>query len=202
MSIAIILAGAVLVIDSRLRSALVAYVIFTLSVLWMSHPHGHEATATGIALFSILAFIKIVVGPSAILWLRLHHRVPDDLAPSFNLGIRVAVAALALYLAQYFSHAQAFTSAPGGTIVFYAFFSSICIVILHRNLLAHVVGLLALGSAVTLAAAVFAPSLPGAIELADTFDAIFATFIAIAVARAVILHDPRLDMRSLRDLRG
>jgi hydrogenase-4 membrane subunit HyfE len=73
---------------------------------------------------------------------------------------------------------------------------------MHRNLLAHVVGLLSLGSAITLAAAVFAPSLPGAIELAGTFDAVFATFIAIAVARAVILHDPRLDIRSLRGLRG
>jgi len=202
MSVVIILAGAVLVIDSRLRSALVAYVVFTLSVLWVAHPQGPQANAMGITLFAMLAFVKVVVGPAAVLWLRMRYRVPDDLVPSFNLGIRIGVVAVALYLARYFSHAQAFSDAPGATTVFYAFFASICVVILHRNLLAHVVGLLALGSAVTLAAAVFAPSLPGAIELADTFDAVFATFIAIAVARAVIQHDPHLDMRSLRNLRG
>ncbi len=202
MSIAIILSGAVLVIDSRLRSALVAYVVFTLSVLWLSYPRGHEASVVGVALFAGLAFIKVIVGPSAILWLRIKYRAPDDLAPSFSLGVRVAVVVLALFVAQYFSRAQAFYDASAGMIVFNAIFTSICVVLLHRNLLAHVIGLLGLGSAVTLAAAVFAPALPGAIEMADTFDAVFATFIAIAVARAVILHDPRLDIRSLRGLRG
>ncbi len=202
MSVVIILAGAVLVIDSRLRSALAAYVVFTLGALWVAHPQGPQTSAAAIALFAALAFVKVVAGPAAVLWLRMRYRVPDGLMPSFNLGIRIGVVAVALYLARYFSHAQAFSDAPGATTVFYAFFASICVVILHRNLLAHVMGLLALGSAVTLAAAVFAPSLPGAIELADTFDAVFATFIAIAVARAVIQHDPHLDMRSLRNLRG
>lgn len=202
MSIAIVLAGAVLVVGSRLRVALIAYIAFTLCILWLSHPHGHDATAIGIALFAALAFIKVIVGPTVILWLRAKYHVPDDLAPSFNLGVRIAVVGLALLLAQYFSRAQAFADVAFGLVVFYAVFASICIVLMHRNLLAHVVGLLSLGSAITLAAAVFAPSLPGAIELAGTFDAVFATFIAIAVARAVILHDPRLDIRSLRGLRG
>ena len=202
MSIAIIIAAAVMIIDSRLRSALIAYVIFTVSILWLSHPGGTNATAMSIVLFSLLTFIKVIVGPVAILWLRIKYRVPDDLAPSFNLGVRAAVAALALFLAHEFSHAHAFSGVPGSTIVFYAIFSSVCVVLMHRNLLAHVVGLLALGSAVTLTAAIFAPLLPGAIELADTFDAVFATFVAIAVARAVLLHDPRLDIRSLRGLRG
>jgi hypothetical protein len=202
MTLAIVLAGAVLVVGSRLRAALVAYVVFTLCVLWLSRPSGGEATITAIVLFSALAFTKVVVGPAAILLLRAKYRVPDDLAPSFNLGARVAVAGLALLLAQYFGRAPAFSDVSAAFAVFYAVFASICVVLMHRNLLAHIVGLLGLGSAVTLAAAVFAPSLPGAIELAGTFDAVFATFIAIAVARAVILHDPRLDIRSLRGLHG
>jgi hypothetical protein len=202
VSIAIIIAGGVLVIDPRLRSALIAYIVFTISVLWLAHPRGAEATAVGIALFTFLAIVKVIVGPSAILWLRVKYRVPSDLGPSVGLGVRVGIAALALFIAHELSRAQAFADATGGTIVFYALFSSICVVLINRNLLAHVVGLLALGSAVTLAAAVFAPSLPGAIELADTFDAVFATFIGIGVARAVILYDPRLDVRSLRGLRG
>jgi len=76
------------------------------------------------------------------------------------------------------------------------------IVLLHRNLLAHVIGLLTLGSAITLAGAVFAPQLPGAIEIADTFDAVLATVVALAIARALIAYDPHLDIRSLRELRG
>ncbi len=202
MTIAIVLAGAVLVVGSRLREALIAYVAFTLCVLWLSHPRGDEATLVGIALFSALAFVKIVVGPAAVVWLRIAYRVPDDLAPSFTLGVRIGVVGVALLLAEYVSRAQAFAGVGAGFVVFYALFASICVVLMHRNLLAHIVGLLGLGSAVTLAAAVFAPALPGAIELAGTFDAVFATFIAIAVARAVILHDPRLDIRSLRGLRG
>ncbi len=202
MTLAIILSGAILVVDSRLRSALGAYVIFTLSILWLAHPRGHEATIVGIALFTMLAFVKVIVGPAAVLWLRMKYRVPDDLSPSFSLGVRVGVVVLALFVAQFVSRAPAFAGVGSGTVVFYAIFASICVVLLHRNLLAHVIGLLGLGSAITLAAAVFAPALPGAIELADTFDAVFATFVAIGVARAVIHHDPRLDIRSLRGLRG
>jgi hydrogenase-4 membrane subunit HyfE len=76
------------------------------------------------------------------------------------------------------------------------------IVIVFRNLLAHAIGLLVLGSAITLAGAVFAPSLPGAIEIADTFDAVVATIVALTIARAILAYDPHLDIRSLRELRG
>ena len=202
MSVIIVLAAAVLMTDSRLRSALVAYVIFTLGVLWLAHPHGTDATAHAIVIFALLAIIKLVIGPLALLWLRNRYRLPEGLAPSVNLGGRVAVVAIALFAAREFGRASAFAGVSHSSIVFYCLFASVCIVILHRNLLAHVVGLLALGSAVSLAAAVFAPSLPGAIELADTFDAVIATLIGVMVARAVIVHDPRLDIRSLRDLRG
>ncbi|MGZ3504428.1 MAG: hypothetical protein ACXWNK_07475 [Vulcanimicrobiaceae bacterium] len=202
MSVVIILAAAVLVIDSRLRTALAAYVIFTLGTLWLSRPHGADVTTIGIAVFLLLACIKVFIGPTAFVWLRGKYRLPDDLAPSVNLGGRFVVVALALLFAHMFGRMPAFSDAGSGTLVFYCIFTSIFVVILHRNLLAHVIGLLALGSTVTLAAAVFAPGLPGAVELAGTFDAVIATLIAIAVARAVILHDPRLDIRSLRELRG
>lgn len=195
-------AAAVLILDSRLRTALVAYVIFTACALWLSRPQEPHANAAGIALFCTLAFIKIAIGPAALIWLRRTYRVPDDLAPSFNLGVRCGVVALAVFLGEAAARLQAFSGVPNAALVFYCLFTSICIVILHRNLLAHVVGLLAFGSAVTLAAAVFAPALPGAVEMADTFDAAIATLIAISVARAVMPHDSRLDIRSLRELWG
>ncbi len=202
MSAAIVLCGALLIVDSRLRSALTAYVVFTIGVLVLAHPRGPEAGIGDLALFGALAFLKVVVGPTAIVWLHVNRRVPGDLAPSFNLGVRIAVAVLAFSAARYFGASPAFADAKFGAVVFYAIFASICVVLLHRNLLAHMIGLLALGSSITLAAAVFAPALPGGVELADTFDALFATLVAIAVARAIAQHDPRLDIRSLRGLRG
>jgi hydrogenase-4 membrane subunit HyfE len=84
--------------------------------------------------------------------------------------------------------------------VLYAIFTSMMIVVRHRNLLAHAIGLL--GGAITLSGAVFAPGLPSAIEIADTFDAIIATVVALAIARALVGFDPRLDIQSLRELRG
>lgn len=195
-------AGAVLILDSRLRTALLSYIVFTSCALWLSRPQQPHESAAAVVFFCTLAFIKIAVGPAALIWLRSRHRVPDDLAPSFSLGIRCGVVALALLVGEGVAHLQAFSAIPDVALVLYCMLASICIVILHRNLLAHIVGLLAFGSAVTLAAAVFAPALPGAVEMADTFDSVIATLIAISVARAVMLHDPRLDIRSLRELWG
>jgi hypothetical protein len=202
MNVVIIVAGAILIIDSRLRSALAAYVVFAVGALWFSFPRGSEVTIGSLAMFGALALIKIVAAPSALLWLRWRHQVTDDLGPSFSLALRVVMVLMIVALARYISDAQAFNGVSEGTIVFYEIFASISTILVHRNLIAHVIGLLGLGSAVTLAAAVYARALPGAIDAADTFDAIVTTLIAIAIARAVAVHDPRLDIRSLRKLRG
>ena len=81
-------------------------------------------------------------------------------------------------------------------VVFDAIFTSMMtVVVLHRNLLAD-------SSAIALSGAVFAPGLPSAIEIADTFDAVIAAVVALAIARALISLDPQLNIRSLRELRG
>ena len=74
--------------------------------------------------------------------------------------------------------------------------------IVHRNLLAHVIGLLVLGAGTELAGAALAPGLPASIELGATFDVLVATFIGLALVRAIIAHIPLLDVDSLRRLRG
>jgi hydrogenase-4 membrane subunit HyfE len=122
-----------LAIDSRLRSALVAYSVFTTATLSLAFPHG--ATLSALAFFFALAVVKLALGPFALVML-----------------VKL--------------------------------------------------GLLMLGSAITLSGAVFAPGLPSAIEIADTFDAVVATVVALAIARALIGFDPQLDIRSLRELRG
>ena len=96
----------------------------------------------------------------------------------------------------------AFADVPLAGTTFTAIFASVAVVVLHRNLLAHVIGLLALGSSIALAGSVFAAGLPAGIELADSFDVVLATFVAIGVARALAGFDPKLDVRSLRSLRG
>jgi hydrogenase-4 membrane subunit HyfE len=74
--------------------------------------------------------------------------------------------------------------------------------VVHRNLLAHVIGLLALGAGVTLAGAVLAPQLPESVELGATFDAVVGTFIGLALVRAFVAQNPMLDVEFLRKLRG
>jgi len=196
----ILISAALLAIDSRLRSALIAYVSFTGATLWLAFPR--ESSWTALAFFSVLAIVKIVVGPVALIMLVRRYHVPEDLAPSVSLPWRLLFIAGTLLAAHEIRTMTAFSGIVAAGIVFYAILTSMLIVLLHRNLLAHVIGLLMLGSAITLAGAVFSPGLPGAIEIADTFDAVIATVVALAIARALVAFDPRLDIRSLRELRG
>jgi hydrogenase-4 membrane subunit HyfE len=196
----ILVSAALLAIDSRLRSALVAYAVFTAATLYLAFPR--EATLTAGAFFCALAVIKLVIGPAALIALVKRYNVPEDLAPSVSLPWRLLLVAATLLAAHEIRRMTAFSGVASAGVVFYAIFTSMMIVVLHRNLLAHVIGLLMLGSAITLSGAVFSPGLPGAIEIADTFDAVIATVVALSIARALIAFDPRLDIRSLRELRG
>ena len=63
----ILLSAALLAIDSRLRSALIAYASFTGATLWLAFPH--EPSSTGLAFFAALAIVKLVVGPAALVLL-------------------------------------------------------------------------------------------------------------------------------------
>jgi len=196
----LIVAASALMLDSRLRSALAAYVAFTAITLTLSFPH-HAAPAA-LALFAAVAAIKLMLGPAAILLIVRRYGVPEYLAPSFGLAWRVAFAAVAIVAGHEVGRMTAFAGVHLAAVVFTALFSSVATVVLHRNLLAHAIGLLALGSSISLAGALFAPAMPGAVELADTFDAVIATFVALGIARALIAYDPTLDVRSLRSLRG
>lgn len=200
MTLTVLLAAAVLIADSRLSSSLIAYLAFTAATLWLGYdPH---ASAAHLALFATIGAIKIVAGPLAILLLARRYNIPRTLAPSLNAPWRVAIVVAVAFAGYEIGQFPAFAGVPHADIVFYAIFASIATVVLHRNLLAHVTGLLALGSAISLAGAVFAPNLPGSLELAGTFDAVIATLVAVLVARALVAYDPNLDVRSLRELRG
>jgi hydrogenase-4 membrane subunit HyfE len=201
VSLIIVLSAAILVVSARVRWSLVAYIALTFATLWLVYPEA-SASRLGLLFFIALAIVKIAVGPAAVLWLIRANALQDTLSPAVSVAARILVSVLALFIGYAAGNMAAFSSMPLSNIVFYSIFSSMFIVILHRSLLSHVIGLLVLGSAITLAGAVFAPALPGGIELADTFDAVIATFVALSVARALVAHDPNLDVRSLRELRG
>ena len=74
--------------------------------------------------------------------------------------------------------------------------------VVQRNLIAHILGLLAFSAGITLAGSAIAPGLPAAVELGASFDALVVTFIGLAIVRAFLAHNPLLDVASLRRLRG
>jgi hydrogenase-4 membrane subunit HyfE len=195
----LIASSVVLMLDARLRTALVAYAAFTATTLGLAMPRGGELA---VLVFAAIAGIKLIVVPALLLFIVRRYGVPEYLAPSFGFAWRVILALVAIVAGHEAGRMAGFAGVALAGAVFTAVFSSVGTVVLHRNLLAHVIGLLALGSSITLAGSVFAPGLSGGVELADTFDVVIATFVALAVARALIAFDPKLDVRSLRSLRG
>src|SRR5215469_8957430 len=199
VDVVLIASSAVLMLDARLRTAVVAYLAFTGTTLWLAFPS--DGGVRAMTFFATIAAIKIAVVPLALMFIVRRYGVPEHLAPSFGAAWRIALALAAIIAGHEAGRMTGFAGVPLAGTVFTAVFASVGAIVLHRNLLAHVIGLLALGSSITLAGSVFAPGLPAAIELADTFDAVIATFVALAVARAIIAFDPNLDIRSLRSLR-
>lgn len=196
----LIASSAILMLDARLRTAIAAYVVFTATTLWLAFPHA--ADTRSLSIFIALTAIKLVAVPAALIFLVKRYNVPERLAPSFGAAWRVLIAVTAIVAGHESGHIAAFSGVALAGTGFTAIFASVGAIVLHRNLLAHVIGLLALGSSVSLAGSAFASGLPVGIELADTFDVVMATFVALGVARALIGIDPLLDVRSLRSLRG
>ncbi len=200
VTLGILITCSMLVIISDVRVAVVGYVAFTaMIIVLLAH---HESGATAITLLALIAFAKLLVGPAALVFVTLRYRLPWNLLPSANLPLRIVTVVAMAFIAHAIGRMDAFAPIHQASIVFFALFASVATVVLHRSLLAHIMGLLMLGGAITLAGASFAPSLPGAVELADTFDIIMTTFVALGVVRALLAHDPRVTITALRDLRG
>jgi len=200
MTFLFLCALAALVVDARIRTALLGYVLFTGIALSFSYPGLGDVRV--FAIFVALAFVKLVVGPVSILWLEKHRGLRNDLRPSFPLGGRIALVLFALGLAHSAGRLPAFSDIHNVGLVFFALATSIAVVIAHRSLIANAIGLLALGSTVSLAAVVFVPHVPMSAELADTFDAVLATLVGLAIAREIARENPELDVRGMRELRG
>jgi hydrogenase-4 component E len=197
----ILLAGATLIVNGRTGQVVVAYVVLAATTSAILLPSS-LATPTAVALFAISALLKIVLAPVGFRWFLRANPTADDLNPSVPATVRLLLVILIAIAARSISQDPALSGIP---LLFTAVFTVLCgisMLMVHRNLLAHVIGLLVLGTGIELAGAMIAPGLPEAFELGATFDVLVATFIGLALVRAIAAQNPLLDVESLRRLKG
>lgn len=195
-----LVAGALLLVSSRTLVMLWAYVALALIATAFIAPA--LGTPLAAVLFGLAFALKIVVAPSAVLLFLRVNPGAHDLRSSTTLPGRLLVAIGCGALAAAFATTPVLHDLGAGRIAIYVVLCGVVALIVHRNLIAHVLGLLALGTGVTMSGALLAPALPESIELGVSFDALVATFIGLALIRAFAVHDPLLDVESLRHLRG
>jgi hydrogenase-4 component E len=197
----IVLAGATLIVNGRTSQVVIAYVVLAATTSAILLPSS-LATPTAVALFGVSALLKIVLAPIGFRWFLRANPTADDLSPSVPATVRLLLVILIAVAARSISQDPALSGIRLlGTAVF-TVLCGISMLMVHRNLLAHVIGLLVLGTGIELAGAMIAPGLPEAFELGATFDVLVATFIGLALVRAIAAHNPLLDVESLRRLKG
>ena len=194
-------AGALLIVERRTPRILIAYVVLAATASIFILPSALESPLA-LALFALSSLVKLVVVPVGILLFLRANPAASDLRPSIGLPARIVLVVAFASIARLVGHSAALAPVPMQSMVAYVVLCSVGMLIVHRNLLAHVMGLLALGAGITLAGATLAPALPESVELGATFDALVATFIGLALVRAFVAENPVLDVESLRRLRG
>lgn len=196
----ILLAGAILLLTTRTTQMLIGYVALAITVAILVAPAA-MGSPLSLALFGLSAFLKVVVAPLGILAFVRTNPATGDLHPSLAAPLR-----LLLVIAFAFVARAAVIPGLGDVamqnVTAFVVLCGVGTLIVHRNLLAHVVGLLVLGTGVSLAGALLAPTLPESIELGATFDALIATFIGLALVRAFFARNAVFDVDALRSLRG
>ena len=191
LALLIVAAGGILLVTSRTALAIGAYVVLAAAASVLIAPAAAAAPLAAVA-FSITTAMKTIVAPLVLLWFVRAQPAARDLRPSIPIPLRLL---LAIGIA-----VAGLDSAIGLGVAVTAMGAALLIV--HRNLIAHLIALLVLGTGVTLCGAVLAPGVPETVELGATFDALVGTFVGLALMRAFAAHDPLLDVESLRRLRG
>lgn len=193
VDVIVFVAGAVLVLDTRTTRVVAAAVVLAAVAVYDAAPAAVAEPLT-LALFVTSFVVKLVVAPIGI-WLFARRNVAArDLHPAVSIPVRVAVVLGLVLIAR--------SVAPFPETATYIVLCGLTLLVVHRNLIAGIIGLLVLGTGVTIAGMLVAPRLPESIELGAAFDALIATFIGLALVRAFVTHNPLLDVASLRKLRG
>ena len=197
----LLIAGAVLIIDGRTPRILAAYVVLAFTVSIFILPSALESPLS-LTLFTMSVLLKLVVAPIGILMFLRANPPANDLLPSIPLPARFMLVIAFALISRAVGHFPSLASIPMQDLAAYVVLCSAGMLVVHRNLLAHVMGLLALGAGITFAGATLAPTLPEFVELGATFDALVATVLGLTLVRSIVAHSPILDVESLRRLRG
>jgi hypothetical protein len=197
----VFVAGAALILDTSTSRVLVAYVVLAAVVSQFAVPSTLDAPLA-LALFLVAFMLKLVVMPLGIWTFVYRNAAARNLRPAVGLPVRLIVVLLLAVGSQYVTHVPGLATISMIGMVSYVVLCGLTVLVIHRSLLAQVIGLLVFGTGVTLAGVVSAPGLPESIELAAAFDALIVTFIGLALVRAFLKHVPLLDIESLRSLRG
>jgi hydrogenase-4 component E len=204
LALVVLVAGGLLVVTGRTVVALVAYVVLAATASVLIAPAAADSLLA-VFVFGVMTLMKVVVAPLGILWFLRAQPAARNLRPSLSAPLRLLLAIGFAALGARFAQDVRFQTDAAtwqlGLGVF-AIACSIGMLIVHRNLIAHLIGLLAVGTGITLCGAILAPSLPESVELGATFDVLVGTFVGLTLIRAFAAHDPLLDVESLRRLRG
>src|SRR5450755_2817448 len=195
-----LLAAATLIVNGRTGQALIAYVMLAATASAILLPSSLESP-TSVVLFSLSVILKVGLAPVGLRWFLRANPAADDLSPAMPAPVRLILVILMALAASSIARDPALSGIPMLGAAVFTVLCGICMLMVHRNLLAHVIGLLVLGTGVELAGAMLAPGLPAAFELGATFDVLVATFIGLALVRAIATHNPLLDVDALLRLR-
>ena len=198
-AIVAVLSG-IMIADTRAKRVLAGYVGIAILTTIVTFP---DATATpgGLILFSLATVLKVVLAPIGILWFLRRNPEAEDLRASAPLPVRVLTVIGLGILCRAVEQLPVAAALPLQPVVAFVILCGIAVLIVHRNVLADLLGLLLFGAGITLEGALAAPQLPEAVELGAAFDVIVTTFIGLALLHT--LHRRGLlDVDRLRSLRG
>jgi hydrogenase-4 component E len=201
LDLVLFVSGASLILVTRTSFVVAAYVVLAALTTAFVAPSAAHAPLP-LTLFVASTTLKLVVAPVGIMLFLRANPLAGDLRPSIVLPGRLLLVIGFALTARDVAHLSALRPIANADMAAFAILCGAGMLIVHRNLLAHVLGLLVLGTGVTLAGAILAPNLPESVELGATFDALVATFIGLALVRAFVAQDPLLDVESLQRLRG
>ena len=200
LQILILFAGGALIVCGRTSLVVVAYVAIAFVSTLSQLPASTSTLAASLLVVS--ALFKLGIAPLGV-WLFASRNVEArNLRPAFTIPLRLLIVLALVAAAKAAGSMSSFAAFPGIDMGLFVVLCGLGMLIVQRSLLANLLGLLALGEGVALAGAAFAPTLPESVELGATFDILVVTFIGLAIARAFLVHNPLLDIESLRRLRG
>jgi hydrogenase-4 component E len=199
--IVLLFAGALLLLDGRASRVLVAYAVLALTTSVIIAPVAF-VTPIATACFVVSTLLKVVLAPVGFVLFLRANPAAGDLRPSISLPLRLLLTIAFVFVAHAVARIPEFGGEGMIDVVAFLVLCGVGMLVVHRNLLADMIGLLAFGVAVDLAGAIFAPTLPESVELGATFDALVATFLGLTLVRSIVTQNPLLDVESLRRLRG